>query len=385
MTPSLRIGALMRREWFGPFETSMIPLGVNPVWLGESLHSLAPEISQDVHGLVVELSHEVLGSQGLPMNLQGLPLAGVPVAPDSDGLGETLGVSTILWGEEQAREWLSTLQGLEQTVSPPILVVWGTPGSPGASQLAIGLAHSIAQSRPTVLVDADFVAPSIAEILSVSGDHSGLLGALRVCRNDSPSWDSVMASAAPVAHSNSLRLLAGVRPGSLGRVEAGAMPTLLDSARSAGAAVVVEAKCVLGSPETSPEKSAVEAIMRGATHLYLVGRGTDLGVSRLVRDWNLLPFGDGDPGLTCVVRVPDSSRDSGFAEASAALWSLIGCSDIRELPHSPDITETSRVAELLEGVEGVVPHRPSPSRVARRGLRESLVTLLTPRVHQPLP
>lgn len=338
-----------------------------------------------MQGLVIELSHEVLGSGGLPMNLQGLPLAGVPVGPDSDGLGETLGVSTILWGEEQAREWLSTLQALEQTVTPPILVVWGTPGSPGASQLAIGLAHCIAQSRPTVLVNADFVAPSIAEILSVSGDYSGLLGALRVCRNDSPSWDSVMACAAPVAHSISLRVLAGVRPGSLGRVEAGAMSTLLDSARSAGVAVVVEAKCVLGSPEASPEKSAIEAIIRAPNHDYLMGRGTDLGMSRLVRDWNLLPFGDGDPGLTCVVRVPAGSRDSDFAEASAALWSLTGCSDIRELPHSPDITETSRVAELLDGVEGVVPHRSSPSRVVRRGLRESLVAHLTPHQRQPLP
>jgi hypothetical protein len=375
----------MRREWFDPFETSMSELGVAPVWLGESFNTVLNESWEGLDGVVVELSSGVIGPPGLPDVLESLPVAGVPVEAGSEALAKSLGITNILSGEEQARSWLDTLALPKNSPAPLLIAVWGTAGAPGATTLAVGLALHIAQYRPTVLIDADFVAPSAGELLNLSGDYSGLLGALRVARNDNPSWDSVVACATPVIHHDSLRVLAGVRPGSLGRVEAGSMSALLGSALAQGVAIVVELKCSLGSPEASPEKVAVEAILGAAHHLYLVGNGGDLGVSRMVREWNLLPPVSTDFGRSLLVRAPHGSRDPAFSEASTALWNLTGCSDIRLLPEVLDVQDTSRCAELLDVVDGGIPHRPPPTQPVRRGLREALAALLTTHQRQPLP
>ena len=116
-----------------------------------------------------------------------------------------------------------------------------------------------------------------------SQDSPGLLGALRVARNDNPPWESIRACAAPTAHNASLDVMSGIRPDSLGRLEAAGVSTLIDSALSSGVAVVVDLKCALGDTEPTPERAATEAFLRKAQDLLWVGVGSNLGVSRLVR------------------------------------------------------------------------------------------------------
>jgi len=193
---AVSVGAIMRREWCDPFETSMSDLGVTTVWLGEHLDAPRPQSLTDLSGLVVELSREVMGSPATEMLFE-LPVAGVPVAPESASIAQSLGIRTILWGEDEARAWLTELEGGRKSAPAPLLAVWGSAGAPGATSLAIGLSHELAKSRPVVLLDADFVAPSVSELLGLPGDHSGLLGALRVARNDSPQWESLLGCATP--------------------------------------------------------------------------------------------------------------------------------------------------------------------------------------------
>lgn len=380
-----KVGVFMRREWFTPFETSMSELGVTPILLGEKVRAGDGHIANGWDGIVVELSSEVMGSPVLPPDFGSMPIAGVPVTQDSEAIARTLGIHTVLWGEDQARQWLETLQPSAPASFPPLLAVWGTPGAPGASRLAVEIARQIAKNRPTLVIDADFVAPSIAELLAVSGESSGLLGALRVCRNDNPSWDSVKACAGQANNNDSLHVLTGVRPGSLGRIEAAGMSTLLKSAASAGVVVVVETKCLLGSSETSPERNAVEAIVRSAHHLYVVTRGTDLGVARLVRDWELLNLENVDSRITCVIRTAQGSRDSAFSIASEALWGLTGCPDIRLAPSSQDATDSSGISHLLEGLHQVSGSNTVLPQAGRKGWRESLQALMIPYRRQPLP
>ena len=375
----------MRPEWFEPLQTSMAELGVVAVWFEQNLSQVSQQLVSDVDGIVLELSNEVVGSAGLHQFRSWGPLAGIPVEDGSAAIAEALGIVDVIWCQDQACQWLVTLQASHPALPPPLFAVWGAPGAPGASQFAIGIALEIAENRPTVVIDADFVAPSIAELLTVSGESNGLLGALRVCRNDNPSWDSVMACAAPLGSSDSLHVLSGVRPGSLGRMEAASMSTLLGLAASEGVAVVVETKCSLGSPERSPERNAVEAIVRSAQHLYVVARGTDLGVTRLVRDWELLQLENLNSRITCVIRTPQESRDSAFSRASEALWALTGCSDIRSAPDLPDAAGSSGVAHLLEGVRRVSGSSTELPQAERKGLRESLAALMTPHRRQPLP
>ena len=136
----------------------MSGFGVTTVWLGEHLGAVLPESLKDLQGLVLELSHEVMGSAAREMHYE-LPVAGVPVAPESESIARSLGVPAILWGEEEARAWLAEIEGGRNSVPSPLIAVWGSAGAPGATTLAKGLARELAKSRPTVLIDADFLAP----------------------------------------------------------------------------------------------------------------------------------------------------------------------------------------------------------------------------------
>jgi hypothetical protein len=374
----------MRREWFEPLETSMSALGVATVWLGGHLVTLPPESLRDLVGLVVELSSEVAGTVGENM-AWGLPVAGVPLAPESFSIAQSLGISSILWGEEEAREWLKGLGSGHTSVPAPLIAVWGSAGAPGATTLAVGIASELANSRPVVLVDADFVAPSVAELIGLTGDSSGLLGALRVARNDTPPWESVLACAEPVANSSALHVLSGIRAGGLGRLEAGAMSVLLDTIRGLGVAVVVEGKCSLGAPELTPERTAVDAIFSAASRVFWVSTSTDLGVSRLVRDWKLLSELTDDADNSILLRAPERSDGGVFTQAAEALWGFTGCSDIRSLPDSKSQIHSAWLPELLSGLQGVGQSPISPPPAPRVGWGQSLRALLTKARSEPLP
>ena len=121
---AVSVGAIMRREWCDPFEASMSDLGVTTAWLGERLDAVLPESLKDLQGLVLELSHEVMGSAAREMHYE-LPVAGVPVAAESDSIAQSLGIPTILWGEEEARRWLLDIEDRRHSSPAPLIAVWG--------------------------------------------------------------------------------------------------------------------------------------------------------------------------------------------------------------------------------------------------------------------
>jgi hypothetical protein len=385
MNAPVTVGAVMRPEWFEPFERSMAELGAGAVWLGSDILLVSEESHSELDGLVLELSHEVIGTVTLDDVRSWESLAGVPVEDGSAALAEDLGISEVLWGEDQARAWLESLQAPLEQAPAPLLAVWGTPGAPGATTLAIGLSLELTKSRPTLLIDADFLAPSVGELLGIPHDSSGLLGALRVARNDKPPWESMRACAAPAAHNASLQVLSGIRPGSLGRLEAAGVSTLIDSALSSGVAVVVDLKCALGDSEPTPEIGATASILRKAQQLLWVGMGSDLGVSRLVRDWTLLKEITEDVDQRVLIRMSEGSSELSFMESSTAVWGLTGCSDISALPMRKDLADTSELIDLLDVEGGIIPSSLRVAKAPRKGLRASLSALLTPQQREPLP
>ena len=356
----------MRREWCDPFEKSMADLGVTTVWLGERLDAVPRDSLGDLQGLVLELSQEVTGSAGGDMHYE-LPLAGVPVAPESESIVRSLGIPTILWGEEEARAWLAEIENSRHSAPAPLIAVWGSAGAPGATTLAMRLADELAKSRPVVLLDADFQAPSVSELMGLPVDHSGLLGALRVARNDSPPWESVLACAEPAPNSSSLHVLCGIRPGGLGRLEAAAMEALVETILANGVAVVADVRCSLGAEDQTPEKTAVEAILGRARRVFWVSRATDLGVSRLVRDWNLLSELTDDAENSILLRVPERPDGVGFREAAEALWGFTGFSDIRSLSDSQSPVYGTWLTELVRGFLGPGESPITPPRAQRVG------------------
>ena len=362
----------------------MAELGVTTVWLGELLDTVPLDSLGDVQGLVIELSQEVTGSAGGDMHYE-IPLAGVPVEPESKFIARSLGIPTILWGEEEARAWLSEIESGRNSAPAPLIAVWGSAGAPGATTLALGLARELAKSRPTVLIDEDFLAPSVSQLIGLPGDNSGLLGALRVARNDRPSWEAVLACAEPAPNSSSLHVLSGIRPGGLGRLEASAMEALVETILANGVAVVADVRCSLGAEDQTPEKTAVDAILGQARRVFWVSRATDLGVSRLVRDWKLLSELTDGAENSILLRVPERLDGAGFREASEALWGLTGCSDISSLPDSQSAVHRAWLTELLHGFLGTGQSPISPPRAQRVGWGQSLRSLLTKARSEPLP
>jgi len=154
---------------------------------------------------------------------------------------------------------------------------------------------------------------------------------------------------------------------------------------SSGVAVVVDLKCALGASEPRPERTAMEAILRKTQHLLWVGMGSDLGVSRLVREWTLLEEITEDVDQRVLLRMSAGSSESSFMESSTAVWEFTGCSDISALPMQKDSSGTSELTELLHAEGGLISNSLAVVKAPRKGLRASLNSLLTPHQREPLP
>ena len=347
MSQMLRIGAVMRPQWWEPFETSMMKLHADSIWLGHEWQSVSKVSFLAVDALVIELTREVVGTGKLTDSPPVGLLAGLPTCDESATLAEELGISEVLWDEDLAREWLGSLGASQGNDPPRLLAVWGSGGAPGATTLAIGLATELSKSVPVLLVDADFVAPSLAQLLGLPLDASGLLRALRVARNDNPRWELIDGCASVGGTQPSLRVLTGVSPGALERLEASAMPTLIEACLDSGVTVIADLKCLLASSRSVPERLAIEAILSRASRLFWVCMSSDLGVSRLVREWALLREVTANIDQSILYRVSRGPSVISYSAFSSALWEYTGCSDVRELPGGREPARSSGFVELL--------------------------------------
>lgn len=61
-----------------------------------------------------------------------------------------------------------------------IICLWGPPGAPGRTTTAIHLARQLGAHQPTLLIDADTYAPSIATFAGLMDDASGILALARM-------------------------------------------------------------------------------------------------------------------------------------------------------------------------------------------------------------
>ena len=82
--------------------------------------------------------------------------------------------------ESSALQLLNLLETKDETKSldstiPGLISVWGNNGAPGRTTVAINTAHCLAKNnQPTLLVDLDAIAPSIASSLSIVSEIPGI-------------------------------------------------------------------------------------------------------------------------------------------------------------------------------------------------------------------
>ncbi len=157
-----------------------------------------------------------------------------------------------------------------------LVVVWGPPGAPGRSTVALNLAAEWALAgSSTLLVDADDRVGSLAQMAGVLDDHAGVLAAARAANQaglDLPA----LARLAPQV-SDRLRILTGTaRP-----IRTPPPPTALEQvwsvARLIADVVVVDA----GAADVA-EPGVGASALAAADQVLVVGLPDPVGLARLV-------------------------------------------------------------------------------------------------------
>ena len=177
----------------------------------------------------------------------------------------------------------------EQPPPPPppsspgtVVAVWGTSGAPGRTTIACGLAAILARSAPTLLVDADTANPTIAHLLGMPVQASGLSILARTASRGPLTPQDI--NAASVLRSEGLRVVTGlVTPHRWREVSRPSIETIV------GALRLSARYCVIDVASTSLEKTARGAnhddaalgVLERADRLVIVARGDIVGINRL--------------------------------------------------------------------------------------------------------
>jgi Mrp family chromosome partitioning ATPase len=178
----------------------------------------------------------------------------------------------------------------EPQASGRVVTVWGPPGSPGRTTVAVALADESARlGVPALLVDADTWAPSASFALGVVDDGPGLASACRRASSGALDADALAGLVREVRPG--LSLLPGIpRAGRWSEVRAAALSDVLAIARGLAPLVVVDVAAPLEADEelvfdtAAPRRNAAGLLaLEEADAVVAVGSADALGVTRLVQ------------------------------------------------------------------------------------------------------
>jgi MinD-like ATPase involved in chromosome partitioning or flagellar assembly len=167
-----------------------------------------------------------------------------------------------------------------------LVVVWGPPGAPGRTTLAVTLAAELAAlSGPAVLIDADTEAPSVTQVLGILDDSSAVAAVARQALNGRLD-PSVLTRLCPVVDKN-LHVMTGLTRADRWReLPPSALEVVWEVARAAAAWTVVDTGATLdGEHEGSfgPSRhQATASALAAADVVVVVGAGEPVGMRRLV-------------------------------------------------------------------------------------------------------
>jgi MinD-like ATPase involved in chromosome partitioning or flagellar assembly len=188
---------------------------------------------------------------------------------------------------EQAVAGAGRPTGSGSTADRPVgrtIAVWGSSGAPGRSTIAASLAASLADhGHDTVLVDADTYGGSIAQMLAMLDEVSGLMAACRAANQGRV--DEVTDHLLDVEPK--LRLLTGIPRGDMWpQVRLGALELVLRQLQATSDAVVADCAPSLEASEGAGgagRNQVARHVLASADAVVVVGRADPVGLSRLVR------------------------------------------------------------------------------------------------------
>lgn len=167
-----------------------------------------------------------------------------------------------------------------------IVAVWGPPGAPGRTTIAIGLADALARrGRRVCLVDADTYAPSIDLALGIGG--GGIAAA---------TLRAETGTGADMSHwcceiSTNLCVVPGIGPSQSWRdLRPSSLVALWDKLRGDFDVVVIDIGSCLedddaASPWATRRNAAAVTALQAADLVVAVASSSPAGAARLARDW----------------------------------------------------------------------------------------------------
>jgi MinD-like ATPase involved in chromosome partitioning or flagellar assembly len=172
------------------------------------------------------------------------------------------------------------------TTGGRVVVVWGPAGAPGRTTVATGLAAVLATRARTVLVDVDPYGGSVAQVLGVLDEVSGLLAATR--HVGAGTLDEGFGGVQR-ALDERLSVVTGLpRPDRWTEVRSGTVEAVLDVARKRGHVVVDTGFSLEEDPAadygTRPGRNQLTVdALAAADEVVVVGTADPVGLSRLAR------------------------------------------------------------------------------------------------------
>jgi MinD-like ATPase involved in chromosome partitioning or flagellar assembly len=197
-----------------------------------------------------------------------------------------------------------------------ILTVWGPPGAPGRTTVATALAAALSAHRRTTLVDVDPYGGSVAQVLGVLDEVSGLLAAARLAGAGmlEERFSSVQRALDP-----RLTVVTGLpRPDRWTEVRAGTVELLLETAARHGH-VVVDTGFSLeqdGELVGRGRHQMTLAALDVADEVLVVGNADPVGLSRLARA--LVDLREAQPATPVRVVVNRMRPTLGWSERDVA-------------------------------------------------------------------
>jgi MinD-like ATPase involved in chromosome partitioning or flagellar assembly len=210
------------------------------------------------------------------------------------GLGEALPLDAAGWRVADA---IAAPSPLPAPPSPRArgagLTVWGPPGAPGRSTVAVALAAELARGgRSVALVDADAHAPSLALALGLADEGPGFPAACRQSDRGGLDAAELARISAPLGLSDgAVHVLTGInRPARWPELTAARVGAALDACREWCDYTVVDTAAPLESDEEivsdmdGPRRNAATlAALRAADLVVAVLSADPLGAARFVR------------------------------------------------------------------------------------------------------
>ena len=270
-----------------------------------------------------------------------------------------------------------------------LVAVWGPTGAPGRTTVAVTVADELARfGDDSLLVDVDTYGASVAQVLGLLDDTSGLASLTRLAATGR--LDEQTCARAMVSLPSGLRVLTGVaRPDRWVELRAASVQAVLSSVVAHCAFVVLDCGFGLGTgavggwpTEIGPpdRDDACRATLSMADTVLAVGSGDPVGLVRLSRDLptvaELAPTAQLQVVVTkcrsgAVGRDPIRSVQTVLAPRLDELFERFGPRVSRDIHFIPD-DRTTLDAALLSGRTLAETAAGSPARQALRDLAETL-------------